>query len=599
MKQKSETNNTYYNNVINSASADKGQLSKKVRMVSTARLVTVVAGIIAVWQLWGNAWCVFGAIIIAIIIFLVLVKYHEKLYLARLLAEARINIAQDNIDRMNLRLTKCETGNKYIDTHHKYTYDLDVFGGSSLYSLLDTTITLGGADQLASWLICPEKIRSEISVRQQAIKELSELNDFRTDLRAHGIVANDEIRQESTIEFNSIPSYEISKWKRIATYLFPALMLALIILSSIGIVNGLVVAYMFIGGLLLAGLGAKKVSALHKTLDSLVSKISTYHALFAEVEHTQFQSLLLQKLQSKLIIDDCAASIATQRLEKILNNLDQRYNVFGFMILNGFMLWDYRQLDNAVRWMRKYAKSLPDWYDTLSEIDALSALGTYRFNNPAYIFPSLDVEQKIVMTGTQIGHPLIPAQRCVCNMIEDMTYGSFMVVTGANMAGKSTYLRTIGVNYLLALIGAPVFAQTLSFTPVSMFTGLRTTDSLHDNESYFFAELRRLQAIIEQAKSGERMFVILDEILKGTNSIDKQKGSLALVRKLVEMNITGIIATHDLMLGTLADEFPENIKNYCFEAEIKGDTLTFSYRMCAGIAKNMNAYFLMQRMGIV
>lgn len=589
----------YYDTIIKSASTEVSRLSKKMATVSTLRLLTVAIAIIAVWQLWGNAALCFGAVIGIIAIFLVLVKYHDKLFRARLLSEAYITLAVDNIDRINLKLDKCPTGNKYIDTHHKYTYDLDIFGKSSLYSLLDSTSTTGGADQLAAWLITPEDIRLSIHERQESIDELSQLSSFRNEFRAKGITAQDEIERESTTKFSSLPSFEISWWQRILTYMLPASIVTLTILAILGVINGIIIVYVFLLGVIIAGVKMKKVSALHKALDDLVRKISTYHSLFGEVENAKFKSPMLQELQFKLTTEGHTASIATQNLAKILHNLDQRYNGFGFMILNGLMLWDYRQLNNAANWMRRHAKHLPKWYDTLSQIDALAALATFRYNNPAYTFPQLDTEAKTVMSGSQIGHPLIPVERCVCNMIEDMRHGSFMVVTGANMAGKSTYLRTIGVNYLLALLGAPVFAESLTFTPVSLFTGLRTTDSLHDNESYFFAELRRLQYIVEQAQCGERMFVILDEILKGTNSVDKQKGSLALVRKLVKMDITGIIATHDLMLGTLADDFPENIRNYCFEAEINGDTLTFSYRMQAGIAKNMNAYFLMQRMGIV
>jgi DNA mismatch repair ATPase MutS len=187
----------------------------------------------------------------------------------------------------------------------------------------------------------------------------------------------------------------------------------------------------------------------------------------------------------------------------------------------------------------------------------------------------------------------------VCNDIHCLSEGSFFVVTGANMAGKSTYLRTVAVNYLLALVGAPVFAAEMTFSPATLYTGLRTSDSLSDGASYFFAELSRLQKMVKRAEAGERMFVILDEILRGTNSVDKQKGSLGLVSKLVRLSVTGIIATHDLALGSLADSFPGKVSNYRFEAEIDGSRLTFSYRLLPGIAQNTNAYFLMQTMGII
>ena len=271
----------------------------------------------------------------------------------------------------------------------------------------------------------------------------------------------------------------------------------------------------------------------------------------------------------------------------------------AYRILSILCQWDYRQNNNVDKWIKIYGVELDKWYNVLTKIDELSALATFSFNNPTYTFPSLDPNEEVVIKAKALGHPLMKYEACVTNDLDMMTYGNFIVVTGANMAGKSTYLRMIGVNFLLALIGAPVFAKSMTFTPVFLFTGLRTTDSLQDNESYFFAELRRLQSIIQRAQKGEHMLVILDEILKGTNSVDKQKGSMALVKKLVELNITGIIATHDLTLGTLTNDYPDKISNSCFEAKIEGDKLSFTYKIQEGIASNMNAYFLMQHMGIV
>ena len=197
-----------------------------------------------------------------------------------------------------------------------------------------------------------------------------------------------------------------------------------------------------------------------------------------------------------------------------------------------------------------------------------------------------------------MGHPLMPRQQCVVNDADIPQRPYFLIITGANMAGKSTYLRTIGCNYILACIGAPVCCSSLRIYPAHLMTSLRTRDSLANNESYFFAELKRLQQILERLKKGEEMFIILDEILKGTNSMDKQKGSFSLVKQLLKLKANGIIATHDLLLGELKQHFPNEICNYCFEADIQNDELTFFYKLREGIAQNMNACFLMQKMGI-
>ena len=238
-------------------------------------------------------------------------------------------------------------------------------------------------------------------------------------------------------------------------------------------------------------------------------------------------------------------------------------------------------------------------------MDALLSLATFAHNHPDYAYPTLidPADQPFRFRATALGHPLMPADRCVRNDFEMNRRPEFIIITGANMAGKSTYLRTVGINYLLACIGAPVCATGMELTPVRLVTSLRTSDSLTDrlvtslrtsdsltdNESYFFAELKRLKLIIDKLQQGERLFIILDEILKGTNSTDKQKGSLALIRQFMTLRANGIIATHDLALGTLADAFPGQIHNHCFEADITGDTLTFSYRLREGVAQNMNA----------
>ena len=242
-------------------------------------------------------------------------------------------------------------------------------------------------------------------------------------------------------------------------------------------------------------------------------------------------------------------------------------------------------------------------------MDALNSLATFAYNHPDYVYPAIyqtktdaDTHKSspspFRLRAQALGHPLMNRDRCVRNDIDMAKRPFFIIITGANMAGKSTYLRTVGINYLLACIGAPVCARQMEICPARLITSLRTSDSLNDNESYFFAELKRLKLIIDKLQAGEELFIILDEILKGTNSMDKQKGSFALIKQFMTLQANGIIATHDLLLGTLIELFPDNIRNYCFEADITDNELTFSYRLRPGIAQNMNACFLMKKMGI-
>ncbi|KAA6307601.1 DNA mismatch repair protein MutS, partial [termite gut metagenome] len=251
-------------------------------------------------------------------------------------------------------------------------------------------------------------------------------------------------------------------------------------------------------------------------------------------------------------------------------------------ILNGLFFRELHQIMKIEAWKENYASDLPRWLEAVGETDALCSLATYAYNHPGYTYPQI-ATTSFRMCAEAMGHPLMHREKCVRNDIIMQQRPFFLIITGANMAGKSTYLRTTAVNYLLACMGVPVCADKMEFYPAKLVTGLRTSDSLNDNESYFFAELKRLKFIVDELRAGEELFVILDEILKGTNSTDKQKGSFALIKQLITLQTNGIIATHDLQLGTLADTFPENIQNFCFEAEINNNELTFSYQLKKGI----------------
>jgi DNA mismatch repair ATPase MutS len=324
-----------------------------------------------------------------------------------------------------------------------------------------------------------------------------------------------------------------------------------------------------------------------------------------QVEHEHFNAVVLLKYQSvlkgesivgQLPDNNHSASNAIKRLSRIIGALDQRFSFMG-MLLNLLYMRDTRQAMKLESWKQVYAARLPVWFEALGVFDMFCSYGAFAFNHPDYNYPVL-TDSYFAIEGKALGHPLIHRDKCVCNDILIPKSKFFIIITGANMAGKSTFLRTVGVNYLLTCMGLPVYAESLAVYPAQLVTSLRTADSLVSNESYFFAELKRLKMIIDRLDAGEELFIILDEILKGTNSIDKQKGSRALVEQLIRKNTCGIIATHDLLLGLLAEQFPEHVQNKCFEADIQGDELSFTYQLRDGIAQNMNATFLMEKMGI-
>jgi DNA mismatch repair ATPase MutS len=261
-------------------------------------------------------------------------------------------------------------------------------------------------------------------------------------------------------------------------------------------------------------------------------------------------------------------------------------------------LWDIRCVYRLWLWHKQNHKKLARWLDVISEFDALISLANFANNHPEYIFPEIH-EGDFVFRALKMGHPLLRDDKRVCNDLEINGWNKVMIITGANMAGKSTFLRTVGVNLILGRMGAPVCAEKMILTPIALYTNMRTTDSLLKDESYFFAELKRIKGVLERLRMGEQIFVILDEMLKGTNSIDKLNGSKELIRKLVQFNSVSLIATHDLKLSEMDVEFPDQIFNKCFEISINDDEMVFDYKLTDGVTKTMNATFLMKKMGII
>jgi DNA mismatch repair ATPase MutS len=286
-----------------------------------------------------------------------------------------------------------------------------------------------------------------------------------------------------------------------------------------------------------------------------------------------------------------------RHLGELAGLLDQRLNILVGLFLNGMILWDIKYLLRLEKWKRQYAEYLLPWLDMMGEWDALQSLGRYAFNYPEHVYPQVK-EGEFHLIAKELGHPLLKPGVRVCNDMALHKTGEFLIITGANMAGKSTFLRTVGSNLILASCGAPVCAQSYSFVPIPLITSIRAHDSLEDNESYFYAELKQLKKVIDQLDQGPA-FVIVDEMLRGTNSRDKQTGSRKFIEQLIRKKGVGMIATHDLALGTLADDYPDYAFNKRFEVDITDDQLTFDYKLRDGISQNLNATFLMEQMGIM
>lgn len=590
----------FYEERIQEFTRELNRLKKKIHFIGTARLCIIIAGCICLWLFRHEGAAIVAAVgSVFLLLFVGLVVIHTKLFHAKEYIAVLLQLNRDELNGLNYDYSAFDGAKEYADASHPFGIDLDLFGDRSLFQSINRTGIFPGKKQLAAWSMHPLTDKASILARQEAVKELAQLPDLRQQFRALSqLYRNGQNDEDLLRRLMSAPAILPNKkyWKTL-TLLIPAAWFIIFILTGLQILSPT-----FIGGLVVLFFGiamsqTKKISLFHNSVSKMEKILSTYARLIRQIEGYPFRSVELKEITGALTNGNEKTSEAIKKLSTYLGKLDQRYNWLAAFILNTLFLWDIRQTLHIEEWKTKYAGQLDQWFDALGKFDALSSLATFAFNHPDSVYPEI-TDQYFRLRGKQIGHPLMPRENCVKNDISIPAAPGFLIITGANMAGKSTYLRTIGVNYLLACTGAPVCAEEFTVYPARLVTSLRTTDSLNDNESYFFAELKRLKMIIERLNQGEKLFIILDEILKGTNSVDKQKGSIALMKQLISLQSCGIIATHDLILGDLQTVFPAQIKNYRFEADITNDELTFSYKLKEGIAQNMNACFLMKKMGI-
>jgi hypothetical protein len=589
---------TVYNGMLESSQKLQSKLIINACYFSFGRFsafLLMIASIVAALT-FGNSWWWSSAALL--LMFILLVVFHERLINLQKFNDSCISAIEDELAAIKGQYLTFESGSEFVDPGHIYATDLDIFGSSSLYQAINRATTQAGKSTLARWLKEPLLESEKIRRRQEAVKELAELPDWRIKLRAYGIVAGEAKKDLETLSewLSSAPLFR-SAFFRLAIFLIPVASLTVTGLLIAGLISIQMFLLYLVLPLGITGLYTKAINHRHVMLSRKVELLQKYSVRFQMIEEEGFRSDFMNDIVEKLNAGDMPASICIKKLSRITASLDTRLNLLAGFVLNIYLLWDIRQMIRLEKWQRTYKLSLPKWFEALSDTEAVMGISAFACANPVFVFPEID-SRNFAIQAVDACHPLIPATQRVYNDITVTHRGHFNVVTGANMAGKSTYLRTIGVNMVLALAGAPVCAGSFTCYPAPVFTSLRTSDSLSSNQSYFYAELLRLKELIDRLGRGEELFILLDEILKGTNSVDKQAGSKALLTQLIGLGAAGFIATHDLELGNLEKSFPDDVTNYSFEAEIAGDELLFDYKLKPGIARNMNATFLMKKMGI-
>jgi dsDNA-specific endonuclease/ATPase MutS2 len=371
--------------------------------------------------------------------------------------------------------------------------------------------------------------------------------------------------------------------------------LTLIVLFALEIIPSFFLLGGVMLGLTIVGRFVKRVTRFYNEASTVKEALAQYSVLLEAIESENFESSTLKALKNLVDTDGKKASAQLKELAKLIDYLGNRNNMIFGPLANGLFLWDFYFTSRIDRWFQTHNVAAEDWMRAIETFDALNSLGNFAYNQPGYCFPEIAGEGT-VLKAEQLAHPLISPSKVVPSDVQ-ITNDQFYIITGANMAGKSTFLRTISLSIVMANCGLPVSAHSFTYRPIPLISSMRTSDSLQDEASYFFAELKRLKFVVDTVQS-RPYFIVLDEILKGTNSQDKAEGSKKFVERLLSTSSVGIIATHDLSLCDLEKHHPQ-IQNRYFDAEIINDELHFDYRLKMGVCQNMNASFLLKKMGIV
>ncbi|WP_394747468.1 MutS-related protein [Spongiimicrobium salis] len=585
---------SFYKNQIAVHKQQLAEVKKQLLLSSILRLVVFSAMAFGVYMTFGNVKLVMGIVLGGIALFLFLVSKHTDLRYKKDKIEAILKINATEILVLERKFHDLPNGQEFADSEHFFSQDIDLFGKGSFYQYCNRTTLKQGSETLATLFLA--NTLTAIPSKQEAIEELAGIPEWRQEFSAIASLVKTETPYHSIIKWLQTYTTFVPKVMKLLPTLFSVISLVLVGGYFSAFLPGWPVLIWFLLGLGITGLYFKSITKLAMDTSKVHSTFQQYQKLIVEIEGIAFKASLLSDKKNNVMDGKGKTSERLKEFSRILNALDQRNNMlFGFLG-NAFLLWDLHQAFKIEAWIMKYRSAVPQWFKTIAFFDAYNSLGNFKFNHPEYRFPTISEEANIVLDAKAAAHPLLDPKKAVYNDIL-INADQFFIITGANMAGKSTFLRTVSLQIVMANMGLPICAEKAIYKPIKLITSMRTTDSLTDDESYFFSELKRLKFIVDEIQH-DRYFIVLDEILKGTNSTDKAIGSRKFVEKLVGSGATGIIATHDLSLCEAADEIAQ-IENHYFDAEIIDDELHFDYKFKKGICQNMNASFLLKKMEIV
>lgn len=578
--------------------AQLNSINKKYNSISFLRLISIVLFFVAIYYyLKTSAIFYVWAAVLLFITFIVLMRIHSKLLFKKRVSQALHSINEDEIIYLKRNKMPFDNGIEFNDFHHPYAYDLDIFGGHSLFQNLNRTATYIGKKTLAIKLLTLLP-NDEILNNHAAVKELTEKLDWRQEYLAFAKISNDsQSNYETLLKWSLFNSAPLSKFLVFISYFSPVLFLATLIAYIItsNTTFASLLSYLFVLNLVVLGMVTKRIQLEIANSSNIDKTIHQYSLLLKKIEEETFESEKLINLQKKLTFKKENASIHFKQLSSLFSNMDTIGNLVTAVLFNGTFLFNLHIFKSLLQWKKDHTEALEDWLQVIGEFEMLNSLANMAYNNPDFVYPKLNTNYEIEFTN--LSHPLINETTRVGNDVRFYPE-SFMILTGSNMSGKSTFLRSLGINMVLIGMGAPVCASKANVHPLPVLVSMRLSDSLSDSESYFFAEIKRLKQIMDQLEN-QPAFVLLDEILRGTNSDDKRNGTIEVVKKVIGQKAIGAIATHDIEVCLTTNDYPNILTNKCFEVEIVDNDLHFDYKLRDGICKNRSATFLMKKMGVI
>lgn len=572
------------------------RINQRLKGIGWSRLVTLLLAVFCFYESKIRLEILFlsaGVLFLGSFVFLVFYHYRVKRKLEVAATYLWLNESENSF--VTDATSYYPNGQEFNDPNHPYAFDIDLFGPHSLYEHLNRTSTVIGREKLAAALLQTQS-KEKLAETQEAVREIAEDLEWRQAFQVYAKLGEDSSEIRTYIEHWQDSRQSISIFSVIFSFIMPAAGLTSMILlwqtSQVYWFN--VGVILFIANMLLFGLVQTQIRKEIGKTERIGAALTAYGEMLHLIENRAWKSTFMQEVHQKVHSKNQAASSLLKEASRIYENLDSINNGIAVFLLNGTIQFHVHVFRQLVRWKKHHRESISQWIEQIAEVESILSFSNFRVSNPEYQFPVLSDDS---MTFEELGHPLIPKTTRVTNSVS-FDRERFVILTGSNMSGKSTFLRTLGIAVILANAGSVVPAKSVRFYPIPLLVSMRLSDSLSESTSYFFSEVKRLKLIIDHLNTGNA-FVLLDEILRGTNSDDKQNGTIGIVEQMVRLNAIGMIATHDLEVCETTKAHPAYLKNKCFEVEIRDNDLFFDYTLRDGICQNKSATFIMKKYQVI